>query len=78
MKSLKKALKSEEKKLKLVYLREGWMSCIPHPHFDLCSDEESPYNVACILVSGKECIGIIKKMVKFYNESLVKNDKSNS
>jgi hypothetical protein len=59
-------------KLKLVYLRESWMSCIPHPHYDLCTDEKDPRNVACILVSGKENINILKKMVKLYNESLVK------
>ena len=73
---IRECLKDKEgkpviKKLQLVYLRDSWMSCIPHPHFDLCSDEKNPYNVACILVNGKECIGIIKKMLKLYNETLV-------
>lgn len=57
-------------KLQLVYLRDAGMSCIQHPHYDLCTDEKNPENVACVLVNGKECIAILKKMVKLYNESI--------
>lgn len=56
------------KKLQLVYLRDKGMSCIKHPHYDLCTVEKDPKNIACILVSGKVEINIIKKMVKDYNE----------
>lgn len=59
-------------KLKFVYLREKNLGCIDHPHYDLCTDEKNPGNVACILVEGKECVGILKKMVKLYNKSLDK------
>lgn len=32
---------------------EEGMICIPHPHWDLCTVEESPKNVACILTNGE-------------------------
>lgn len=55
-------------KLQLVYLRLHNMSCIQHPHWDLCTVEKSPKNIACILSSGKDENKILKKMVKLYNE----------
>ena len=54
-------------KLKLVYLRDKWMSCIPHSHWDLCTDEKDPKNIACILSGGRESNKILKEMVKLYN-----------
>lgn len=59
-------------KLQLVYLAYKNMSCIQHPHYDLCTKEKDPKGVACILSSGKESNKILKKMVKLYNESLEK------
>jgi hypothetical protein len=43
------------------------MSCIPHSHWDLCTDEKDPKNIACILSGGKESNKILKEMVKLYN-----------
>jgi hypothetical protein len=57
-------------KLQLVYLRikEGSMGCISRSHYDLCTVEKDPKNVACILCEGKENVKIIKKMLKLYNK----------
>jgi len=60
------------KKLQLVYLRDKGMGCIPHAHYDLCTLEKAPKNVACIL-TGKEGATLIKKWIKKHNkESLNK------
>jgi len=61
-------IKGVNMKLQLVYQRIKNMSCISHPHYDLCTVEKDPKNIACILSGGKESNKILKKMVKLYNK----------
>ena len=56
-------------KLQLVYQRLHNMSCIQHPHWDLCTLEKEPKNIACILSAGKEENKILKEMVKWWNDA---------
>ena len=53
-------------KLQLVYLSNKNMNCIPHPHYDLCTVEKEPKNVACIL-TDKDGAKLIRKWVKEHN-----------
>ena len=57
------------KKLKLVYIRHKDMDCIKHPHYDLCTDEKSPANVACIL-TDKDGAKLFRKWIKAYNKEI--------
>jgi len=43
------------KKVKLIYVRlpKGMAGCIPESHYDLCTDEKEPSNIACILTDAK-------------------------
>ena len=44
------------------------MSCIQHSHYDLCTLEKSPKNIACVL-TDKQGIKLLRKWVKKHNES---------
>jgi hypothetical protein len=37
----------------IVAQNESGMSCIPHPHWDLCTKTDDPDNVACMLTNGE-------------------------
>ena len=54
-------------KLQLVYIRVKGAACIQHPHWDLCTGEKNPKNIACILVNGKENVKVLKEMIQLYN-----------
>lgn len=64
-------MKAKKEKLQLVFLKDKWMSCIPHSHYDLCTVEKEPKNIACILSGDRYSNNILKKMVKLYNQYLV-------
>ena len=53
-------------KLKLTYINSQTGVCIPHPHYDLHTDEEDPKNIACIL-TDKEGAKLIRKWIKQHN-----------
>jgi hypothetical protein len=55
-------------KLQLVYLKEKGMACISHAHYDLCTIEKEPKNVACIL-TDKSGARLLRSWIKSYNES---------
>lgn len=55
-----------DKKLQLVYLRDKYLGCIPHAHYDLCTLEDEPLNVACIL-TDKEGAKLIRGLLKEHN-----------
>lgn len=56
-------------KLQLVYLKDKNLGCIPHAHYDLCTNEKEPQNIACIL-TDKDGAKLIRKWIKNYNRSL--------
>lgn len=43
--------------------------CIAHPHFDLCTLEKNPLNVACILTDA-EGAKLIRKWIKIHNKGI--------
>jgi hypothetical protein len=57
------------KKLKLTYIPFSYGNCIPHPHYDLHTDEQKPGNIACIL-TDKEGAKLIRKWIKDYNKEI--------
>jgi len=58
------------KKLQLIYLPIKDASCIPHPHYDLCTDEENPENIACILTNNNGA-KLIKSLIKRHNKEII-------
>ena len=61
-----------KEKLRLVYIPFNDLSCIQHPHYDLCTvpkkkDGSDCYNVACIL-TNKSGAKTIRNLIKKYNE----------
>jgi hypothetical protein len=56
-------------KLQLVFLRDKWMSCIPHAHYDLCTLEKEPKNIGCIL-TDKDGAKLIRKWIKEHNKGI--------
>lgn len=63
-------------KLQLTYIRlpEGALGCIPQSHYDLCTLEKNPSNVACILTDA-EGAKLIRKWIKEHNKG-IENDKT--
>jgi hypothetical protein len=57
------------KKLKLVYIPYKNSSCIQQPHYDLCTNEKEPCNIACIL-TNKKGADLIGKWVKLHNKEI--------
>lgn len=57
------------KKLQLVYIPFKFCSCVAQPHYDLCTDEEHPENIACILTDS-EGAKLVRKWIKKHNEEL--------
>jgi len=57
------------KKLKLVYMPFKGGGCISHPHYDLCTNEKEPSNVACIL-TDKEGAKLLRKWIKGHNKEI--------
>lgn len=55
-------------KLQLVYLSNKNMSCIRHPHYDLCTLEKEPKNIGCVL-TNKYGAKLIKKWIKEHNKA---------
>jgi len=53
-------------KLQLVYLPNKDMGCIPHAHYDLCTLEKEPKNVACIL-TDKAGAKLIRHWINQHN-----------
>lgn len=56
-------------KYKIVWIRYADTGGIPFAHYEICTDEKEPKNLAC-LDTTKEGIKIIRKMIKLYNDSL--------
>lgn len=56
-------------KLQLVYLPYKNMSCIQHPHYDLCTLEKEPKNIGCIL-TDKDGAKLIRKWIKEHNKGI--------
>jgi len=59
------------KKLQLIYIRlpKGIVGCIPESHYDLCTLEKEPKNIACIL-TDKEGAKLIRKWIRIENNLL--------
>ena len=56
----------KEKKLQLVWMPyKGCPNC-PEPHYDLCSINKSPENIACISTT-KIGAKLIRKCIRSYN-----------
>lgn len=38
---------------KVLMIDEEGLTCIKHPHWDICTDEDSPSNVCCAITNGE-------------------------
>jgi len=57
------------KKLQLIYIRlpYGTPGCIPQSHYDLCTFEKNPQNIACIL-TDKDGAKLLRKWIIQHNK----------